>query len=258
VLAAQHELLAARAFRRTATGTAAGAALERAARGRLELFGLDPRELDAALARGEALRRVSLQAPGPGHVLAVRARRGARVEAGATLFELADLSRVWAVAEVAEQDAARIAEGQPARVTVPALGAGAIEGRVELVSPALRPGSRALQVRVGLSNRGLRLRPGMAAEVELPFPSGEAVVVPEEAVIDGGRERHAFVALARGRLEPRRVVIGGRAGGLVEVLEGVREGERVVTTGNFLVDAESRLQATLLGLDARAADGGAR
>jgi Cu(I)/Ag(I) efflux system membrane fusion protein len=247
VLAAQQELLNARTWTTGAGafGTKPPADLETAARRRLELLGLGKADIDAVLASGQASRTVSLRAPRAGHVIRKTAVQGGHVEPGTPLFEIADLSTVWLLTEVYEQDAARVHVGQEAVWTTGGFAGERWKGTVTFVQPTVDAASRTLEVRVELANADGRLRPGMYGDVTLAAPAADALAVPAEAVVDTGDRRYVFVAQEGGRFEPRVVELGGRAGGDVQVLTGLREGEVVVTTGNFLIDSESRLGAAL-------------
>ncbi len=137
--------------------------------------------------------------------------------------------------------------GRPAAATFAAYPGRRFEGKVQFVYPTIEPQSRTLKVRVALANPKLELRPGMYGDVELQAPAAEGLVIPAEALVDTGEMQYVFVAREGGRFEPRRVRAGARAGGKVQVLEGLSEGEVVVTTGNFFLDSESSLRARVSG-----------
>jgi Cu(I)/Ag(I) efflux system membrane fusion protein len=177
---------------------------------------------------------------------------GVAVQPGTVLFEVADLSQVWVTADVYEQDIARVQVGQRARVEVASFPGEAHTGRVKYIYPILDAGNRTLKLRVELQNRfdrnGPRLKPGMYGTVYLDLPATFGLMVPAEAVVDtGSQTQYLFVSKEGGHFEPRRVKVGTRVGDRVEILSGVQEGETVVTTGNFLVDSESRLRAAIEG-----------
>jgi Cu(I)/Ag(I) efflux system membrane fusion protein len=265
LLAAQHELLSARDWRgsaaeRGAASEGAEVAMESAARRRLELYGISSADIEALLARKEPLRSVAVRAPVGGRVLGKAVVRGMYVEAGAPLFELADLSVVWAQAEVEARDIATLKPRQPARAFVTALPGRSWAGRVASIEPVLGTLTRTLRVRIPLANPDGALLPGMFGEVELEGPSREVTAISREALIDTGRQQYVFVAGDGGRLEPRRVGTGLITRDRVEIVSGLSPGETVISTGNFLVDSESRLQAALQGMAevAPAEPGGAR
>ena len=190
-----------------------------------------------------------LRAPVNGVVLEKAAIEGARFAPGEVLFKLADLSSVWIQAEVAEQDQGQLRIGQRANVTVDAYPGETFAGKVSFIAPVLNSQTRTVQVRLELSNPHGRLRPAMYANVQFATQKSAAAVlsVPSSAVIDSGTRQIVLVQVAPGRFAPREVKPGQRAGDRVEVLEGIGEGERVVTRANFLIDAESNLKAAIGG-----------
>jgi len=211
---------------------------------RLQNWGIAAEDLQH-LAHGEA--NLVLRSPINGVVLEKTAVAGARFAPGEVLFKLADLSSVWVQAEVAEQDQAALRVGRGARVTVDAYPGAIFTGRVSFISPVLNPQTRTVQVRIELPNRDGRLRPAMFAQVELAAGERTASVlsIPVSAVIDSGTRQLALVQVAEGRFAPRELKLGQRTADYIEVLEGLGEGEQVVTKANFLLDAESNLKAAL-------------
>src|SRR5262249_54394531 len=157
------------------------------------------------------------------------------------LFEVADLSKVWLLADVFEQDASRLRVGQKATLELAAYPGETFAGRVQLVYPTVNPATRTLRVRLEFANRagpgGVKLRPGMYANVALDLPAASGLVIPSEALVDTGEHQYAFVARPGGHFEPRLLRVGGRSGDKVHVADGLVEGETVVTTGNFLLDS---------------------
>lgn len=225
----------------------AASGAERDARSRAELLGLAREDIDAIVASGELPQTVPIRAPVRGHVARKAAVRGGYVTPGTELFQIADLSTVWAVADVYESELGRVRVGQRAVLELPAWPGERFSGRVTFVAPALAAGSRTLQARIELKNPGLKLRPGMYGDVTLDLGAQPAVSVPADALVDTGDVQYVFVSRGNGRFEPRRVRVGWRGGGRVALLDGVAEGERVVTTANFLLDSESRLRAAIEG-----------
>jgi len=182
-------------------------------------------------------------------VLEKPAIQGARFAAGETLFRIADLSRVWIIADVYERDLARVRAGQPARVTLDAFPGRRFEARVAYRYPTLNATTRSTPVRLELDNREGLLQPGMFAQVELDTGGSKPrTTVPATAVIDDGQRQVVLLALGEGRFQPRPVQLGERGSDAVEVLEGVKPGDRVVVSANFLIDSESRLRAALANL----------
>lgn len=205
------------------------------------------------LAKSEATRRSltfhAFHTPVNGVVLEKKALEGMRFMPGEVLYKIADLSSVWVVADVFEQDIAQVRAGSMTRVKVNAYPDKSFEGTVGLVYPTLNPATRTVSVRMEIANPNGLLKPAMFANVEIPVAGrGEVLTVPVSAVIDSGTRQVVLVQLAPGRFEPRMVRLGGRGENYVEVLEGVAEGEQVVISANFLIDAESNLKAALGGL----------
>jgi len=205
------------------------------------------------LAKSEHTRRSltfhAFHTPVNGVVLEKKALEGMRFMPGEVLYQIADLSSVWVVAEVFEQDIAQVKAGSRARVRVNAYPDKSFEGTVDLVYPTLNPATRTVPVRMEITNPNGLLKPAMFANVEIPVAGkGEVLTVPVSAVIDSGTRQVVLVQLAPGRFEPRVVRLGGRGENYVEVLEGAAEGEQVVISANFLIDAESNLKAALGGL----------
>jgi RND family efflux transporter MFP subunit len=213
------------------------------ARRRLRLAGVAEEDIEALAKRGRPAQATPVRSPLRGVVARRGAVRGAWVQAGTELFQIVDLSTVWALVDVPEAESARLRVGQRAAVTLAAYPGERFEGRVAFLAPSVNPVSRTLQARVTLANPGLRLRPGLSGVATLRLDEAEALTVPRDAVVDTGESQHVFVAEAGGRFVPRRVALGAAAGGRVVVATGQREGERVATGATFLLDAESRLRA---------------
>jgi Cu(I)/Ag(I) efflux system membrane fusion protein len=178
--------------------------------------------------------------------------RGMRFESGEMLFKTIDLSQIWVVADVPEREIGRIAEGQPAKVTLAAFPDEQFEGSVLLVHPELDKATRTAKVRIGLPNPKGRIKANLFAEVEIEtgVNDGGAIAVPQSAVIDSGERQVVIVEREQGLYEPRNVKLGRTSGGYTEIQSGLNAGERVVVSGNFLIDSESNLRASLDGLNA--------
>ena len=177
--------------------------------------------------------------------------QGARFAAGETILRLADLSTVWLIANVPVSSAGSVAVGQRASFQSPTLPGETFSGQVTFVQPVIDAATRTLGVRVALDNPDGVLRPGLFGDVSLTQNTSAAVLtVPRSAVLDSGTRQLVLVQVAEGRFEPRTVVVGQRSGDVVEIRTGVREGELVVVSANFLIDAESNLQSALEGMRA--------
>jgi Cu(I)/Ag(I) efflux system membrane fusion protein len=221
------------------------------ARRRLELLGVAGQEIDDLIARGKVDETVPIRSPVAGFITAKNVVPGAAISPGAPLFEVADLSRVWALADVYEQDAARLHVGQKASLELGAYPGEHFAGRVQLIYPTLNAATRTLRVRVELANRpgpgGVKLRPGMYGNLALDLPTATGVVIPAEAVVDTGEHKYVFVTARAGHFEPRSVETGVRVNDQVQITKGLAAGEAVATDGNFLIDSESRLRAAAEG-----------
>jgi len=254
--ATQQELLLARRGRDEladnpyASVAASAESLYQAARRRLEQWDVPASEIDEIERRGAPTKGVPLLAPAPGYVTARNAYLKQRVMPDTDLYTIADLSTIWVVADVYEYEAASVSVGQAAMVTVTAYPGRSFRGTVSYIYPDLNPETRTLRVRVDVANGAGLLKPDMYADVAIGTASGMRLVVPEEAVMVSGGQQTVFVALDGGYFEPRAVTLGERADGKYVVLSGLAAGERIVTSGNFLVDSESKLKSALAGMGA--------
>jgi Cu(I)/Ag(I) efflux system membrane fusion protein len=217
-----------------------------AARQKLAFLGLAEAQIAALEKRGKPQRRVNYHAPASGIVSSIAVHPGASVSAGMPLLEVTDLSRVWVVAEVVEDQAAWITPGKSAEITLAARPGEVFEGRVDYVAPKLDPATRTVPVRIVLDNPGLKLKPGMYANVTLYGGKGEkGVVVPSEAVIHSGKRSIVLVAQGEGRFTPVAVRTGMESAGQTLILAGLKGGEQVVTSGQFLIESEANLKGVL-------------
>jgi Cu(I)/Ag(I) efflux system membrane fusion protein len=202
-------------------------------------------EIAALERRGSPEDYVTIHAPRSGTLIERSIADGSAARMGQTLLTIADLSRVWVEADVFETDLELVEPGIAALVALPYLPGRRFEATVEYVYPYLDGATRTGRVRLTLDNPEGALKPDMYAEVTLEADLGERLTVPEEAVIVAGESRVVFIDFGEGRLRPTRIQTGRRAQGLVEVLEGLSAGDRVVTSGNFLLAAETRLKTGL-------------
>lgn len=236
--AAQQEYLLARQSQ-----SAANASLVGAARKRLELWGLSSAQIERVAQRGQPVENMPFLAPASGYVLEKNVVEGAAVKAGERLFRIAPLAKVWVEADVYEQDLARVKPGQPVEVTLPYLPGKKYAGRVGYVYPSLQGATRTGRIRIELPNPELELKPDMYADVRFVLHGGARLQIPDSAVIYTGPRRLVFVDLGEGRLRPQEVKLGIKGQGTYEVLEGLSPGDVVVTSGNFLIAAESRIRS---------------
>ena len=216
---------------------------------RLKNWDISEEQIKTLAQSGNAKRTLTFRAPVAGIVTEKKAVQGMRFMPGETLYQIADTSSVWVQADVFEQDIATVFVGQKAKIKINAYPGEVFEGRIAYVYPTLKAETRTVPVRIELANPKGRLKPAMYAEVEIPVAGAASVVtVPNSAVIDSGKRQVVIVQLGEGRFEPRPVKLGARGGEFVQVLDGVKEGEMVVSSANFLIDAESNLKAALGGM----------
>jgi Cu(I)/Ag(I) efflux system membrane fusion protein len=240
---AQQEFLAV-----LATGDAA---LVRAARQRLVLLGMPPSTIAAVERDRRPRTNITITSPIGGAIKSLGVRSGMSVTAGQTLAEVNGLGTVWLDAAVPEAMAGQLRPGTPVTATLAAFPGETFGGRVRTILPSAQTESRTIIARIELANRGGRLRPGMFATVGFAGEQRPALLVPSEAVIRTGKRSLVMLALDRGRYQPAEVRTGQEAGGQTEILAGLSEGERVITSGQFLIDSE----ASLSGMDVRPIDG---
>ncbi len=249
LLAAEQDLLNALRWEHASGGDEhpATKGLPDDARARLELLGIARQDVDDIERTGKPLRELKLRSPVTGHVIQKNVVAGTYVQPGTPLLSIADLSTVWVIADVYEYEVARIHTGLAATLVLAAYPGERRPGKVTFVSPTVDAATRTLKVRVELPNPDLRLRPGMYGDVYITTDAIDALVVPKEALVDTGEMQYVFVAKDGGRFEPRRIRAGARSDDEVQILDGVSEGEIVVTTANFLIDSESRLRSAVRG-----------
>ena len=217
------------------------ASLVASSRERLHLWDVTDLQITKLERRGTAEPVLTVYAPSSGIVLKREALPGKYVEPGTTLYEVADLSTVWISADIYESEVASVRLNQPALVTFAAYQGETFRGNVSYIYPSLNTEARTVRVRVELPNRGLKLKPGMYGNVIVQTDAVHTLVVPKEAVLETGLRQLVFLDRGQGRYEPASVKLGRRSQDDVEVLEGLKEGDRIVTSANFLLDAESKL-----------------
>jgi Cu(I)/Ag(I) efflux system membrane fusion protein len=252
LLQAQEEYLLAR---RMAKQDPADETLARAGRRRLSLLGLPESEIAKLENAGAAARRIPLLAPISGVITELGVREGAMVQAGMPAFTLTDLSSVWITVEVPEAQAAVLRQGQKAGARVQTHPGKTFEGRIEYVFPELNAQTRTVRARIALANPGIALKPGMFADVTLAAASRKALTVPSEAVIQTGTRSVVIVAEGE-RFRAATVKVGAETGERSEILSGLKEGEPVVASGQFLIDSEASLRTALSRLEGEASHKG--
>ena len=181
--------------------------------------------------------------PASGYVAARNAYPGQRVTTETELYALADLTHVWIMADISETDVGRIHEGETAIVTAPPGGASPFTARVSYIQPQVDPQTRTARVRLDAANDHRQLKPDMFVNVQFSVGKSRRLTVPRDAVLDTGTRQTVYVDRGNGNLEPRAVETGRHMGERVEIVAGLKPGERVVTSGTFLMDSESRLRS---------------
>jgi len=217
---------------------------------RLRNLGIAEEDLQRVLREGRASRTMPLRSPIEGVVTEKKAVEGMKAGQGETLFRIVDTSVVWVIAEIYEQDLGDIAIGQDAEVSVLAYPGRKFTGTVSFIYPSVNAATRTARVRIELPNKDGALLADMFATAQIAArpKEAQALAVPESAIIDSGTRRIVFVEKGEGRFEPREIKTGVHADGYVAVLEGLEAGEKVLTSANFLIDAESNLNAALRAL----------
>jgi Cu(I)/Ag(I) efflux system membrane fusion protein len=233
------------------------ARLVETSRERLQLLGVDAEQV-RELERSRMVRpRIQVRAPRAGVVTALNARHGMFVTPDMEVMSLADLSSVWLLVEIPERQSAWLALGQPAEVRLPAWPGEVFEARVDYLFPALDPRTRTLRARLRLDNPGERFRPDMFASVRIfAGPKDDVLSIPQQALIRTGRAERVVVALGEGRFRAVEVVSGMESGDWVEIRSGLEEGDQVVVSGQFLLDSEASIQASVLRMQSTPDDTG--
>ncbi len=240
LLSSQNEYLIAR----RAIGLGPASVVVDSARARLKVLGMTDAEIESIEATGQARRLVTVTAPRGGVVVHRGISVGTAVDPSTELLTIADLSRVWVIAEIPEANIPGLARDATAELTFPASGRAPFAARVDFLYPTLSERTRTLRVRFVVDNHDGMLRPGLYGEARFQASPQEALTIPRDAVVDTGDTQHVFVVESEGRLVPRTIRLGQRLDDRVEVQEGLRAGESIVASGVFLIDSESRMRAS--------------
>ena len=212
---------------------------------RLKQWGVPQQEISRLESTGKVQEELPFDSPVSGYITERNALPSVSVQPDMRLFTVADLSSVWVQAQIFQNDLARIKVGDPATITVSTFPDRTFRGRVDFIYPQLDNDTRTAKVRIVSSNPDLQLKPGMYVNVELKVPLGRQLVIPASGVLQSGSRQIAFVERGDGYLEPREVELGARVGDDFIVTKGLKAGEQIVTSANFLIDSESQLQASL-------------
>ena len=225
-----------------------GESLAESAKRRLKLWDITDDQIKALEESGQVKKTLTLHSPFSGFVLEKAAYKGMNVMPGVALFKLADLSVVWLYADIYEYELPFIRLGQEASIQLSYIPAETFRGKAIYIYPSLNPETRTAKVRFEIPNSHERLKPEMYANVEIKVHLGQKLVVPEGAIIDTGLRQLAIVDKGSGYFEPREVKVGAKVDNYYEVIKGLKAGERVVTSANFLIDSESKLKEAVAGM----------
>ncbi len=218
-----------------------------AARTRLEYFDITPAQIKALEQQGHPSKTMTIYSPDTGAVIAKKAFEGMHVQSGTQLYRIADLSKVWVMVTLYEYQLPYVQVGQKAVMSLSYIPGQTFEGRIIYIYPTLDPRTRQVKVRLEFDNPHGLLKPGMFAKIQLESTlANNRTLAPRSAVIDTGERKVAFVSLGNGRFEPRKVQTGALTGdGMIEILDGLKPGEQVVTSGEFLIDSEANIRDAL-------------
>jgi RND family efflux transporter MFP subunit len=213
----------------------------------LENLGMGKLQIEDIARNRQLTENILITAPANGFVLKRNVSSGQRFEKGTEFYQIADLSHIWILADMFENDAQYFRPGVQARVTLP-YQKKTFYAKVSNVLPQFDAGSRTLKLRLEAENPGFLLRPDMFVDVELPVAFPAAITVPVDAVLYSGLKKTVYIDAGKGFFEPRDVETGWRFGDRVEIVKGLMPGERIVVSGNFLIDSESRMKAAAAGI----------
>ena len=226
------------------SGVADGAAsLITAAKARLQQFDIPESDIAKLDETGEPITELTVNSPVAGYITEKTALPNLYVQQDTKLYTIADLSEVWVIAQIFQNDAGRIKPGDPAEVTLDAYPGQVFKGRVDYLLPQLEMATRTLSARLVFPNPGLKLRPGMYVNVSLKLPLGQRLIVPDSAVFHSGTKNLIFTYAGEGNIEPHEVELGAHVGDQFVISKGVKAGDQIVTSANFLIDSEAQLAA---------------
>jgi len=233
-----------------------GDRLLQGARRRLLLWDITPKQLETLEQTGEIKKSMVLYSPVDGFVMEKMALKGMATMPGAALYKIGDLSTIWVIADIYEYELPFIKIGDKAQIALAYFPGETFQGTATYIYPSLDPKTRTAKVRFDLPNPEFKLKPEMWANVEMKIPLGRKLVVPEDAVMDSGTMQMVFVDRGQGYFESRHIQVGSRVQEYYEVISGLKEGEKVVTSANFLIDSESRLGGGMAGMPGMEGMGG--
>ena len=216
--------------------------LVEAARRRLALWDISDEQIKMIEESGKPVRNLTLYSPVGGHVIQKMALRGMRVMPGEKLFDIADLSSVWILADIYENELSLVKPGLSAKISLSYIPGREMTAVIEYVYPALSAESRTAKVRFSVANPGALLKPQMFTNVEITVPVGRKLAVPSDAVLDTGMRQIVYVDKGEGYFEPRQISTGLKVDGMTEVIAGLKAGEKVASSAIFLIDSEAQLK----------------
>jgi|SRR5579859_4702850 len=222
--------------------------LLRAARERLRLWDVTDEQIKKLDETGEVSRTLTLYSPISGFVLDRKVYSQVAVTPDMDLYAVADLSKIWALADIYEYEAPYVRVGQEAEMQLAYFPGKTFSGKVTYINPQVDPQTRTLKARIEFANPNFGLKPGMFAQISVKIEYGRQILVPQEAVLDSGTKQTVFVVRKDGYFEPRQIQQGARLADQIIVLTGLREGETIVTSGNFLIDSDSQLKNAMNGM----------
>jgi RND family efflux transporter MFP subunit len=226
--------------------------LLQATRRRLELWDLSEAQIDQVLKTGEPIKNITVYSPMTGYITDRKAFPQVKVMPDTDLYTIVDLSHVWIMADLFEYEAPNIHVGETARVSLQALPGKSFSARIDYLQPEVDPITRTLKVRLNMNNPGVMLKPDMYGDVEFRVNIPSTLTVPADAVLNAGERQTVFVDRGNGFFEPRQVKTGEREGDRIQILSGLTGGERIVVSGNFLIDSESQMKAAASGMSGMA------
>lgn len=215
------------------------------ARQRLRLWDISDAQIDKIEQTGKPMRTLTIYSPVSGYVVQKAALKGMRVMPGEKLFDIADLSTVWIVSDIFEYELPLIKLGEKATISLSYFPGKEFTSSIDYVYPTIAGDTRSAKVRFTIANPGNKLKPQMYTNVEVKINLGKKLIIPNDAVLDAGKRQVVYVDKGEGNFEPREVSIGIRADGMVEVTKGLKAGERVASSANFLIDSEAKLKGVV-------------
>jgi RND family efflux transporter MFP subunit len=221
--------------------------LLQAAEERLRRFDVPEAEIARIEQSGSVEREVAIESPASGYIIERNALPNVYVQPDTKLYTIADLSSIWVYANVFQNDVGRLKPGDRAQVTVDAYPGRKFNGRIDQILPDVDQATRTVRVRLIFSNPGIMLKPGMYVDVDMSAPLGRRLVVPSSGVLQAGNRQIAFIDHGQGSLEPREIETGPRLDDSIVVLKGLKAGDRIVSSANFLIDSEAQLQGSMGG-----------